>query len=570
VNPVPMWIPTTGGQVFAWYHAPAPGRARDCAVLFCDPFGWHRMVLHLPYRNLALRLAGSGFHVLRVDYPGTCDSEGWPRESARFQTWLQSLDTALDALKKWSNAAHLALFGALLGGTLGAALAGRRKDVTALALWGAYMHGRTAVRAELAVAEALNRGAHASASPAADGDREAIGFLLSGKMIQDLKRLDLLQAAFAGVRNALVIPRTPGSHAEARLARHLATQGTAVDFHSQPSEDLDAILHQGGAGDPKRTIEDVAGWLERKFARTDHTPAATTASLYPPEVVLPVLGTRIRESAVFFGADRGIFGIASERLDRPPQDPTVVLVSGGRNHRSGINRNYTEWARRLAVLGHSVLRIDLRGLGDSPLPPSERADVLYNARRRRDVLDAVAWLKARGSRRVVCVGLCSGSYQAFHAALEGDAVGGVVMLNPLAFHSDRADDTNRPGKLHKIARRMQRRLHRLARSLFPQARILTPAERRIARSFVQLCERGVDVCVVYNDNEPYLGFLQRALRPVRDHLDASGRFRIETVQGSDHIHSPLAAQAQVTEILLRYIGSLAAAPPANDVQPVLR
>jgi pimeloyl-ACP methyl ester carboxylesterase len=564
-----MWIPTAGGQVFAWYHPAAAGRWRDCAVLLCDPFGWQRMVLHLPYRHLALRLAAAGFSVLRVDYPGTCDSEGWPRESARVETWLRSLDEALRALKAWSNASHLALFGALLGGTVAAALAARRQDVSALALWGAYARGRTAVRAELAVAEALQPHAQASASPAsASGDREAVGFLLSAEMMADLTRLDLLQMAFGGVRSALIVPRTRGSSAEAGFARHLAGQGATVDFRAEPHDELDAILHQGGAGNPRATIEDIAAWLELKFGPAHHAPAARTAPLCPPEVALSTLGTRIRESAVFLGADRGIFAIASEGLERPAQEPAVVLVSGGRNHRSGINRNYTEWARKLAALGHTVLRIDVRGLGDSP-PKSHRTDALYNVQGRHDVLDAVDWLKARGFRRAVCVGLCAGSYQAFHAALNGDSLAGVVMLNPLAFHADRANDTDRPSRLQKLARRIARRLQRAARRVFPNAAILTRAERRIARSFVDLCERGVDVCIIYNDDEPYLDFLQRALRPIRDRLDAGGRFRIDTVEGSDHLHSPLAAQAQVTELLLRYVAELARRPkPAHEAEAV--
>jgi hypothetical protein len=56
LSAAPLWLPTPGGQAFAWYHAPHPGGQRECAVLLCDPFGWHRMVLHAAYRELALRL----------------------------------------------------------------------------------------------------------------------------------------------------------------------------------------------------------------------------------------------------------------------------------------------------------------------------------------------------------------------------------------------------------------------------------------------------------------------------------------------------------------------------------
>jgi pimeloyl-ACP methyl ester carboxylesterase len=569
----PLWMPTPGGQVFAWYHPPAPDRSRRCAVLLCDPFGWHRMVLHLAYRQLALRLAEAGFPVLRVDYPGTCDSEGWPRQSARVETWLASLEAGLDALKAWSGAKHLAVFGALLGGTLGAMLASRRPDVTALALWGTYVHGRTAVRSEIAAAAAATTPLASAGVPPVvhQDDREAFGFLLSAELIEDLRRVDLLQIPLGSVRSALILPR-PAVSTDGKLAGHLAAGGSVVDHRVQARDDLDAILHGGGAGYPRATIEDIAAWLEREFPELDTARAASALPLPPPEVILDASDTRIRESAAFLGADGGIFGILSEPLAAPLHEPAVVLVSGGRNHRSGINRNYTEWARKLAARGHRVLRIDLRGLGDSPPPWPDGRDVLYSASGRQDVLDAVAWLKARGTERVVCVGLCAGSYQAFHAALAGSSVAGLVMLNPLAFHADRANDSDGPSRVRKTLRRIRRVARRLVRRLFPRAAMLAWSERRIARSFLELAGRGVDVCIVYNENEPYLDFLRRALLPVRDRLEASGRFRIETVGQADHIYSPLAVQAEVTETLLRYIGGIAqrGQPPAGSVPAGVR
>ena len=406
-----MWIPTPGGQVFAGYHPPARESVRRSAVLLCDPFGWHRMVLHATYREIALRLSTAGFPVLRVDYPGTCDSEGTPRQVARLDTWLAGLDAAADVLKIASGATQLALFGALLGGSLAVMFAGRRSDVTTLVLWGAYLQGRTAVRTEIAAATAATPIPQNGLPPGGvAGDREAFGFLLTAEFIDDMRRVDLLGAAVPSARRALVLPRAATPTDSKRLAEHLANAGVAVELRETSLDDLEAILHSAGAGHPKATIDDIATWLERQFPELDTAPA--TRAPGPTEVVLPIGGTRVREAAVFFGAHGGLFGIISEPIGLPVREPAVVLVSGGRNHRSGINRNYTEWARKLASLGHRVLRIDLRGLGDSPLGPRRRR-VLYSREGRHDVLDAVAWLNERGAERVACVGLCAGSYQAF-------------------------------------------------------------------------------------------------------------------------------------------------------------
>ena len=132
----------------------------------------------------------------------------------------------------------------------------------------------------------------------------------------------------------------------------------------------------------------------------------------------------------------------------------------------------------------------------------------------------------------------------------------MVLLNPLAFHDDRAWDTDQPSRLRRALRRVRRAATRLARRAFPRAAILARAERRIARSFVDLCERGVDVCVVYNENEPYLDFLRRALQPVRQQLDSSRRFRLQTVGEADHLLSPLAVQAEVTRVLIHHLSEL--------------
>ena len=130
------------------------------------------------------------------------------------------------------------------------------------------------------------------------------------------------------------------------------------------------------------------------------------------------------------------------------------------------------------------------------------------------------------------------------------------MLNPLAFHEDRANDSDGPTPMRKVLRRIHRGARSFGRRLFPEARFLI--ERKIAKSFVGLVERGVDVCIVYSDNESYMPFVERALRPVRERLAATGRFRIEAVGGSDHIFSPLAVQAQVTATLIAYVGELTA------------
>jgi dienelactone hydrolase len=536
----PAWITTPSGKCFAWYHPPAADKARSCAVLLCDPFGWHRMVLHSLYRQLALRLAGEGFPVLRIDYPGTCDSEGHPRDVARVEAWLAALSCGADHLRTWSGARQLALFGALLGGTLATLLAARRADVAGLALWGPYPQGRVMVRTELAAA--ATRAATAGAAPGfAAGDQEAFGFLLTAPMLEDLRAIDLAALRPAGVRRALVLPRAAGG-GEKKLAEQLAAAGAEVDCRAAP-EHLDAVLHENGAGHAPRTLQEVASWLAGAFPERSEVPAP--ASLAGAEAGLTLAAARETPVSIGPGA---IFGILAEPRESAPRLPAVVLVSGGHNHRAGINRNYTEWSRRLAARGHAVLRMDLRGLGDSPPATPGGLGRLYTEDGTQDVVDAVAWLRARGYERVCCVGLCAGGSQAFQAALKSPDISAIVMLNPLRFHADRADAPPARG-LAGLLRRVVRRLPRALRAW-------GSAERRIAGSFAELAGRGVDVLIVYNANEHYREFLEGALHPVRRKLAAGRRFRLRTVGASDHIFSPLWAQAEVGDVLEAHVGEL--------------
>ena len=116
------------------------------------------------------------------------------------------------------------------------------------------------------------------------------------------------------------------------------------------------------------------------------------------------------------GAERSVFGILAEHAaghrdapdllaDAGPAPTGVILVNGGNNHRAGINRNYTQWARAWAGEGVSVLRLDIRGLGDSPPARARDLNVLYRAETAGDVIAAMDWLERhRGIRRFVLAG----------------------------------------------------------------------------------------------------------------------------------------------------------------------
>lgn len=502
------------------------------------------MVLHATYRQLALRLAEAGFPVLRIDYPGTCDSEGHPRDSARVEAWLSCLDSGADHLRRWSSARELVAFGTLLGGTLATLLASRRDDLAGLVLWGAYAQGRAKLRSELAAT--ATRSARSGSTGTAAGDTEALGFLMTAGMAADLRAIDLAHVRPRRVRSALILSRASGV-ADRKLAEQLGAQGIDTNYREAAPDLLDAVLHENGAGCPIATIGSIVDWLGVKFPDVQAERIPGEPGIGAPQAVFSEGDTAIRESAIFLGDEAQIFGIVCEPSEPRALDTAVLLVNGGHNHRSGINRNYTEWARRLARAGHLVLRMDLRGLGDSPPARPEQSGRIYTEEGTLDVLEAVAWLRKRGAKQVCCVGLCAGGYQAFQAALRDPAaIASIVMLNPLRFHADRADSSL--GFAARIARRLP-----------PVLRAWGSAERRLTRSLILLAKHRVDVFIVYNANETYRAFLDAAVHPVRETLESSGSFRTQVVGPSDHIFSPLWAQQEVAQVLERYVAGLAGA-----------
>jgi pimeloyl-ACP methyl ester carboxylesterase len=138
--------------------------------------------------------------------------------------------------------------------------------------------------------------------------------------------------------------------------------------------------------------------------------------------------TAIREQALLLGPRRSLVGIVTDGAVPGSDRPVVVILNSGIVHRVGANRMSVALARALAATGHTVLRFDLSGIGDSDprpesLPPWEAgyADV-------REVLDSLE--SSRGTRRVILAGLCAGADLSLLCAQRDARVVGAALLDP--------------------------------------------------------------------------------------------------------------------------------------------
>jgi pimeloyl-ACP methyl ester carboxylesterase len=115
--------------------------------------------------------------------------------------------------------------------------------------------------------------------------------------------------------------------------------------------------------------------------------------------------------------------------DTAARDTAVILLNAGMVHRIGPHRGSVELARGLAGRGWPVFRYDQSGLGDSPL--SRHASVERRLLELRAAMDLVA--ERTGARRFVVGGICSAADHAFHLANVEPRVGGVLLLDGLAY-----------------------------------------------------------------------------------------------------------------------------------------
>ena len=142
--------------------------------------------------------------------------------------------------------------------------------------------------------------------------------------------------------------------------------------------------------------------------------------------------TKIRERAVAFGPNRFLVGVVTTPVPAPPPtQPAVVILNSGVIHRVGANRLSVRVGRALARAGHTVMRFDLSGIGDS----DPRQNVLdLDEAVRMDIAAALDHLSStRDVRSVVLFGLCSGANNAFRYAVDDDRVRGLILIDPIAF-----------------------------------------------------------------------------------------------------------------------------------------
>ena len=317
----------------------------------------------------------------------------------------------------------------------------RDGDIASLALWYPWSKGSQFLRYQ----RALRRMYAVSDDPAAtDGGTEIPGFVLDGEVTADLRDLD----------GAAIGPGVPGTV----VIIESVDPETGVVSRPEPGTD-DAVRRPGTGAErlfgvelmrAEVTAQDV-DWIVESVRSTPPppVPSAVAPTIRSSAVLVAPDGGSVVERPVVFGPGK-LFGIYAEpesgdpgvatrtpvrTLAGPvPRFSSALFLNAGSLHHVGPGRQWVELSRRWAAAGVRCLRMDLGGVGESPLVGEPGVLSSYPPSALDDISEAVRFLSPDDSRQVVVLGLCSGAY---HALLTAPPVrvGGVAILNPLRLPS---------------------------------------------------------------------------------------------------------------------------------------
>jgi pimeloyl-ACP methyl ester carboxylesterase len=591
----PLYFGAPERPMFGFYHPPTGSRVRATGVLLCNPLGDDLIRAHRPFRHLAEDLAAAGFPVLRFDFDGTGDSAGDERDPNRVATWRADVGRAAAELRARSGVERLALVGLRLGGTFAALGATDLGGVEALVLWGAYDSGGAFVSEATKAHKMLvmlQPTSFSGGPPASDG-QEALGFLLANQTVADLGAVDLLSLARSPAKRTLILD-TANVETDSPLVAKLRDLGGTVTHRHMPGNKF-LIVSPQQSEIPTAAISAITGWLGEQFPFTEGGSVTGSAESGPKTPATPDLSATLnglRERPVFFGGGRRLFGIltvpppGTGRADLPP----IILLNAGTVHRVGSHRLYVPMARKWAALGFHVLRVDLSGIGDSPVPEGHPENLTYPRDGLEDARAAMDFLKeTAGSGKFIVAGLCSGGDIAFQLGFKEPRVASAIMMNPRTFlvndlsmvdsyerarwsqqavaKSDswkdllsgdvnlkRAFQLAAPKVKDIVVKRAKRAVTSLMGAVLPPG----PAAEQRRETDVPYClrsmaARGVDTYLFVTDHDPGVDYVDANYGPAMSALASVPNFCRTDIKGTDHTFTARWAQEQVTAMITAHL-----------------
>ncbi len=517
----PIHFGASGRPLFGFYHPPKDGPWRDVGVVLVNPIGTDQTRSDRTYRHLAERLAAVGFACLRFDLFGTGDSGGEDFAPGLVRSWVDDVGEAVAELRVRSGARSMALVGLRLGGSLALMHAAERGDIESLVLWSPCVSGPAFVSEVTKLHKIYARiEPQMAGAPAAQADgEEALGCFFSRAFIDDLSQIDLLRTEGRPAQRTLVVDGGGVTGRDA-LMTHLRDRDAGPELRSHPGHKfLVTVSHRSLV--PDEVLDSIVTWLQsaHPLRETPRQQPAARASGASPAGERPFV----------FGQGRPLFGIltpadpARARANRP----TIVLTNAGCVNRAGPHGTYVKMARRWARLGFDVLRVDLSGIGDTPVEPGARENLTYPPSALDDLRAAI---RALGARQVIIVGLCSGGDYAFQLGAREASVVGAWLFNPRTFSV-------------------------LELAAVESGAPPTTSVDEVPTTLGRMADGGVDTLLVVSRNDPGVAYVDQYAGDAMKALAGVTGFRRFDLDGADHSFTPVAIQARVSDLLTEHLGA---------------
>ena len=502
---------------------------------------------------------------------------------------------------------RVCIAGIRLGVTLGALAATHRRDVAGLIAIAPVVSGRTYLRELRMLARAIDSRRNIVRDPREEL-LETAGFVLGKDTQKSVGEIDLKRLETVPAPRVLILDRHDLPTA-ADWARHLRERGAQVT-EAGVTGYTEMMLDSHETVVPQQMLGTALDWLGNLTAarceaagpvvdfdrQRNHRPVGTASRqtvLSGTHFADPLTGDApsipIQEIAVQFGDGADLFGVVSLPLGpkrgAASERKAVLMLNSGAVHHVGPNRAYVHVARHLARLGHVVLRMDISGIGDSPPREGHEENVVYSRSALRDVGDALEYLRRDyGAGEITAVGLCSGAYHAFKAAVARLPLTGVVAINPLTFFWKENMSLQYPeyrivadvsryktnvlrvsswmkllkGQVHLLELTKVLALHArvtAARPFLALARILgIPLRDDLPAELNRLRHDAIDLQFVFAQNDPGFDILRDQGGGTMRRMLARDELRLKIIENADHTFTDLTARALLARFLVEQLG----------------
>ena len=590
IKRTPLYFGSEDKPLLGWLHTSNSHNNSQTGLILCQPLAIEYMNAYRSMRYVADYFALAGIPTIRFDYHGTGDSVGIEEDKDRLDDWIWSIKQAASTLKEITKCVNLGLFGFRMGATL-ATLFAEHEEVDFLVLWAALNNGKKYIR-EIKLLQMTNK---IQPSDSSSNLLEAGGMGYWPQTKTSIEKINLTTITPKS-KNILIIPRDE-QISDTELYDDWQNKGLNVEKENFIGSSL-MLVDSHFTEVPHETIQSIVNWVDSKN-KGDFAPSEikleqpkSTSTFYHRNINYqnePRYKEKITEKIFYYGESSRNFAILTEpKKVQNTQLPTILISNAGANHRVGPSRLYTLIARELGLLGFTCLRLDVPGIGDSISPSLKNENIEYiesPSTHLKNIADKL--MSDNDSSEFIFMGLCSGAYFSFHAALELDEldISEAILINPLTFYWEQGTTIeNSPTKgfsnwnWYKLALTKPTSWIKLAKgnidfkSLYMaiKNRITTKLKLNFLPSFTQkqnnfdmhkqqlamdltkITDRNIHLQFVLARNDPGYDILTTNAGRKLSKLRKQNKINIEFIENADHTFSKYKPRQDVIDFIINH------------------